>query len=196
MNSFHLKVDGITRKEYFQACRENGRRLYSTLAATMIVICGLIILFTGNARPAAFIGPLVIYGVIVVGYELLTRLSYKDQLAVIDPPVEYAFSVGRWTVKKGDQLVEIPWRETPRLRKTKTCLFIYNSDTVSNLLPRRLLTEEQIQSLETWFETSRPQAKEFQKQQDRKAREKFRQDHPGLRLGRTGPAWGPWKRRK
>ena len=196
MKKFGLTVNGITRQEYFRACRENGRRLYVTLAVTMLAICGLIILFSGNASPAAFIGPLVIYIVIVAGYEILTHVSYKDQLAVIDPPVVYTFETVKWTVTKGDQMVEIPWKATPRLHKTKDCIFIYNDETTGNLLPRRLLTEGQIQSLETWFQNSRQQAKEYQKKQDRLARQQFRDSHPGLRLGRTGSAWGPWKRKK
>ena len=107
MKKFTLTVNGITRQEYFAACRENGKRLYSTLAVTMLVICGLIVVFSGNASPAAFIGPLVIYVVIVAGYEILTRVNYKDQLSVIDPPVEYAFETVKWTVTKGEQTVEI-----------------------------------------------------------------------------------------
>lgn len=196
MKKFGLTVNGITRREYFAACRENGRRLYSTLAVTMIAICGLIIVFSGNVRPAAFIGPAAIYIIVVAGYEILTRVSYKDQLSVIDPPVEYTFETVKWTVTNGEQVVEIQWKATPRLRKTKDCIFIYNDEITSNLLPRRLLTDNQIKTLETWFQNSRRQAKEFQKKQDRLARQKFREEHPGLRLGRTGPAWGPWRRKK
>lgn len=196
VKKFRLVVDGIDRKEYLQACHESGRRLYLLLALSMIAICGLIILFSGNASPAAFIGPAVVYIVVVGAYEILTRVTYRDQLAVIDPPVEYDFNGGRWMVTKGDQTVEIQWKETPRLHVTKRCVFLYNDDTTSNLLPRRLMTDEQVQSLETWFRNSRAQAKELQKKQDRLAREQFRQSHPGLRLGRTGPAWGPWKKKR
>lgn len=196
MKKITLTVDGITRQEYFQACRENGRRLYSTLAVTMVVICGLIILFTGNARPAAFIGPLVVYVVAVAGYEILTHVSYKDQLSVIDPPVEYTFSQGQWTVKNGENTVVVPWQATPKLHKTKLCLFLYNDDASSSLLPLRLLTPEQVEALEGWFQKSRAGSKEYQKKQNRKARQEFRKNHPGLRLGRSGPAWGPWKRKK
>lgn len=196
MTQFRLVVSGIDRTEYFEAGRQSSRQMYTTLAVSMIFICGIIILFTGNTRPAAFIWPVVLYGAIVAGFEILTRLSYKDQLAVIDPPVEYEFSASGWRVKKGDTEVNIPWKGTPRLRRTKSCLFLYNDDITGNLLPLRLLTPGQINSIENWYKLSRSQAKEYQKQQDRLARKKFREDHPGLRLGRTGPAWGPWKRRK
>lgn len=196
MKKITLTVNGITRPEYFQACRENGLRLYSILGVSMLVICGLIILFTGNVRPAAFIGPLAIYLVVVAGYEILTRVSYRDQLSVIDPPVEYTFSQGQWTVKNGENTVIVTWKATPKLRKTKLCLFLYNDDASSNLLPLRLLTPAQVETLEGWFQKSRADSREYQKKQNRKARQEFRKNHPGLRLGRSGPAWGPWKRKK
>ena len=195
MKKFRLVVSGIERKEYLAACHESGRRLYALLAVSMIAICGLIIVFTGNASPAAFLWPLGIYAAVVVFYELVTRVTYRDQLAVIDPPVEYEFHGGRWMVTKGEQTVEIEWKATPRLRKTGSCLFLYNDDTTSNLLPLRLMTDTQVKAIETWYKNSRTAYKEYRKKEDRAARQKFRDEHPGLRLGRTGPAWGPRKRK-
>lgn len=196
MKKFSLTVGGIQRKEYFAACHESAKRFYILLALSMLAICGLIILFSGNASPAAFLGPLAIYAAVVVFYEVVTHVSYKDQLAVIDPPVEYEFTGARWLVKKGDVTAEVEWKHTPLLHKTKTCLFLYNDDTTSNLLPLRLLTDSQVKAVETWYANSRTAYKEYQKKQDRIARDRFKEEHPGLRLGRTGPAWGPWKKKK
>ncbi len=197
MTQFKIEVSGITRKEYFEACRINGQNLYKLLAVSMVFICGIIILFTGNTRPAAFLWPVGLYAAVVVGYELLTRLGYKDQLAVVDPPIVYEFGADGWTVKKeGKTVATVAWKATPRLKKTKNCLFLFNDDVNSNLLPLRLLTEGQVNSLQNWYKLSRLNAKEYQKQQDRLARKKFKEDHPGLRLGRTGPAWGPWSRKR
>ena len=196
MKKFSLTVGGIERREYFAACHESAKRFYILLALSMAAICGLIILFSGNASPAAFLGPLAIYGAVVVVYEVVIHVSYKDQLAVIDPPVEYEFNGAGWTVTKGDVTVQIEWKHTPVLHRTKTSLFLYNDDTTSNLLPLRLMTDTQVKAVETWFSNSRTAYKAYQKKEDRAAREKFRADHPGLRLGRTGPAWGPWKNKK
>lgn len=197
MTQFKIEVGGITRREYFEACRINGRNLYTLLAVSMVFICGIIILFTGNTRPAAFLWPVGLYVAVVVGYELLTRLSYKDQLSVVDPPVVYEFGADGWTVKKeGRTVATVAWKATPGLRRTKNCLFLFNDEVNSNLLPLRLLTEGQMNSIQNWYKLSRANAKEYRKKQDRIAREQFRKDHPGLRLGRTGPAWGPFKRRK
>ena len=175
MKKFTLTVDGITKKEYFQACQETGRPLMGLLAALMVLICGAIILATGNARPAAFIGPVVVYLVVVVGYWLLMRLSYKDQLSVIDPPVVYTFEAGKWTVTKGDYTAELLWHHTPKLHGSRDCLFIYNEPGSGNLLPRRLLTPEQIGAIETWYKNARPQAKAFFKEQERQERKAYRE---------------------
>ncbi len=196
MKKFSLTVSGIQRREYWQACHESMKRFYILLAASMAAICGLIILFSGNASPAAFLGPLAIYAAVAVLYEIVIHASYKDQLAVIDPPVEYEFTGSGWLVKKGDTTAQIEWRRTPKLQKTRDCLFLYNDETTSNLLPLRLMTEAQVKAVETWFANSRTAYKEIRRKEDRAARKQFREEHSGLRLGRTGPAWGPWKRKK
>ena len=193
MREFSLVVGGIDRREYFQACHESAKRFYILLALAMALFCGIIILLTGDARPAAFLGPVIIYAVIALLYEIMIRVSYKDQLAVIDPPVEYEFTGAGWHVRKGDVTAELEWTRTPALHRTRDCLFLYNDETTSNLLPLRLLTDAQAKAVETWFRNSRAAYRAWRKEEDRAARKKFREDNPQLRFGRTGPAWGPWK---
>ena len=195
MDRVSLIVDGIDRREYFQACRENAKRFYVLLAVVMVFFCGLIILLTGNASTAAFLGPVAVYAVVFVVYEIVIRVTYKDQLAVIDPPVEYEFTGEGWRARKGDVTAELTWERTPALHRTGNCLFLYNDETTSNLLPLRRMTDDEANALETWFRDSRAAFKEYRKEEDRAARERFREDNPQLRFGRTGPAWGPWKRK-
>ena len=122
----------------------------------------------------------------------------EGKLARILVPMDASEGAGRAAAfaVKGDVIAELAWKRTPALHRTRDCLFLYNDDTTSNLLPLRLLTDAQAKAVETWFGNSRAAYKEYQKKEDRQARQKFREDHPGLRLGRTGPAWGPWKRKK
>ena len=195
MESFTLTVRGIERNEYYQACREMNRRTYAILAAAMVVICGAIVLATGNVRPAAFFGPAVVYVIAMAAAELMPRLGYKDQLASLDQPVTYEFTADGWSVTAGDTARSFRWCETPRLHETRDCVFIYNDGASGNLLPRRLLTDGQIKAVRERFDASRTEAKAFRREKERREREEFRNSHPGLRLGRTGPLWGPWKRR-
>ena len=195
MKRFSIVVNGIERKEYYEACRESGRRLYSLLGLCMILFCGAIALAVRNFSLRSLLWPVGLYVAFVVGYEVLTRLTYKGQLDVLDPPIEYEFHGGRWRMQRGDEVAEVEWKATPKLRRTKRCLFVYNDDVSGNLIPLRLLTTEQAAAIETWFKNSRANAKVYLKQKEKAERQKFRDEHQHLRFGRTGPAWGPRKRK-
>lgn len=190
---FGFTITGITRKEYQQASRLHNRRAYVILLAAMIIFCGVIILATGNASAAAFFGPILLYVIFVVALELMTKLSYKGQLDQVDPVV-YKFNPVSWSVTANGQTVEIQWRGTVKLKKTRDCIFIYNDDASSNLLPRRLMTEDQARRIQLWYKDSRILSKQYQQKEMRKEREEWKESHQHLRFGRTGPAWGPWKR--
>lgn len=191
---FDLTVTGITNKEYFQACRENAKRLYRILAVSMIVICGAIILASGTVSVKAIVGPLVVFAIAVCAWEIMVRVTYKGQLSEVGPVV-YTFDPLGWSVTNEGKTVEVDWRGTTKLHKTRDCIFIYNSDASGNLLPRRSLTPEQEEQLFCWFRNTRLLAKEFQRDEDRKARRKFKEEHEAMRFGRRGPSWGPFSRK-
>ena len=123
------------------------------------------------------------------------RVNYKGQLDSIDP-VTYEFDAQGWSVTVGESRTEVAWAHTPMLRRTKACIFVYNSGTTSNMLPRRLLTPEREQQLFDWFQASRAQAKAYQKEQEKKDREEFRKEYQSVRITGRGPAWGPFRRKK
>ena len=195
MKEFSITVTGIQRQEYYEACRESGRRIGLILGMSMLVICGAIMLVTRSISLAAILGPLAVYLLLMLGYGLLTRINYKNQLAVMDPPMEYEFSSSRWKLRMGDQQAETEWTATPKLRRTRRCIFLYSDEVSGNLIPLRLLSQEQAECIETWYRSSREQARAYLKEEEKKRRQQFRDTHPGLRLGRTGPVWGPWKRK-
>lgn len=195
MNRFEVKVTGIERKEYFQACRLNATRLYKILGVTMVLFCSAIIAFTDNYSPKAIIWPIVIYVLCVAGWEILYRASYKGQLENLEEPVCYDITPKEWKVQNGQTTNTVNWKGTVKLKKTSLCYFLYDNDASSNLLPRRLLDGQKEELLEKWFQESRQEAKAYQKKQLRKERQEFRDSHPGLRLGRSGPMWGPFRRR-
>ena len=195
MDHFDFTLTGITKTEYHQACHLNNRRSYGILVFAMVIICGVIILATGNASAAAFLGPLIIFVVFVVGMEVLTRFGYKDQLASIDPVV-YHFSPVGWEVTANNQTVGVEWRATVKMKNSRDCIFLYNDDASSNLLPKRLMTAEQMDQIRSWYKDSRILSKDYQEKEMRKERAEWKKNHEHLRFGNTGPAWGPWKRKK
>ena len=196
MNDFSITVTGVTKPEYFQACRVTTMRLYKTLAVVMVIICAVIILATGNATPAAFLGPLVIFLIVAAFCEIGPRINYKGQLETMTP-ITYSFGPLGWQAQmEGQEANRFKWEATPKMVKTKSCLFLYNSDTSSNLLPTRLLTAEQISQINSWYKSSRDLAKEYEKKQMRKERREFKENHKGSIFTRRGPAWGPLRGRR
>ena len=196
MNGFTLHLGGIERREYYEACGETARRVYGILAGGMVLLCGAILILKRHIGPADILGPVGVYLVVVCLYALATRLNYKDQLAVIDPPVVYTFDAGGWTVRAEGGQAAFSWPETVRLKRTRRCLFLYNDGASGNLLPLRLLTDEQAAAIEGWYAASRAEAKTLRREREKQEREAYRASHSFLRFGRTGPAWGPWKRKK
>jgi hypothetical protein len=196
MDEFSFTLTGVTRQEYFQATRLTAKRLYTTLAFLMVVICAVIILATGNVRPAAFIGPLVIYVIVVAVCEIAPRINYKGQLDTITP-ITYTFGPLGWTAQMdGGDKNRIKWEATPKMSTSRDCIFLFNNDTSSTMLPRRLMTEEQVKQIKSWYKNTRELSKEYEKKKLREERKKHKENQQGFFSRYRGPAWGPLKYRQ
>lgn len=193
MEEFEITITGITDSEYHQARRLNNRRIFKILAVIMVIICGMIILITGNAGANAILGPFFLYVLFVVAVEILTRRNYKGQLSETEPVV-YHFDKKGWSVTTGEGSAQFEWRATEKLKDYKEGIFLYNDSASGNLLPRRLMTQEQIAQLKSWFRASRREAREYSREEFNAYRKEFREEHQNLMFGRRGPSWGPWKR--
>ena len=193
--TFTLTVTGVTREEYLQGSTESARRAYRLMAGAAVIICILIEAAAKSFTLKGVFWPLGIYVAGVLAWNVLVRVNYKGQLDSIDP-VTYEFDAQGWSVTVGESRTEVAWARTPMLRRTKACIFVYNSGTTSNMLPRRLLTPEREQQLFDWFQASRAQAKAYQKEQEKKDREEFRKEYQSVRITGRGPAWGPFRRKK
>ena len=194
MDEFEITLTGITDSEYHQARQLNNRRIFKMLAIIMVLICGIIILVTGNASVNAILGPFFLYVLFVVAVEILTRRNYKGQLSETEPVV-YRFDEKGWSVTAGGGTAEFEWRVTEKLKDYKDGIFLYNDSTSGNLLPKRLLTEAQIAQIKAWFKGSRKAAREYDKEEFNAYRKEFREEHQNLMFGRRGPSWGPWKKK-
>ena len=195
MKPFTIQVTGITKKEYFQACRISALRLYRILAVVMVVVCGCILLASGQITPAALLAPVGVYLLVVLVAEFAPRLSYKGQLEQIEG-LEYEFGPLCWAVIAQGERAEFDWIATPKLVKYRDCLFLYSEDTRSSLLPRRLLAPEQEEQILQWYQGTRHLAKEYERKQMGKERQKRRAATAKARRDMSGPAWGPLKNRR
>ena len=164
MKEISLTVDSMTRAEYLQAAHRYAARIYSLLAFFMVFICGTILIFMSSVTVKAVVSPLVVYAIIVVFCEVRFRMEYKKGMKEF-PTVTYLFDSKGWSADPGSGPIRFDWKQTPGLKETKDCFFVYNSDTGSNLIPKRLLDAGQAAVLRRWFKSSRPAHKAYEKQQ-------------------------------
>ncbi|MCR5785739.1 MAG: hypothetical protein K6G40_08890 [Eubacterium sp.] len=195
MESFSVEVNGITKDEYITASHENFRRLYTTLPICMLVICGVIVVASGNYSIKSIAWPFVIYFLVVIAAEIIIRRGYNDQLSSFGPLI-YEFNDTQWQVSAGEEHHAFNWEATPTLRIKKNAVFLYNDEVNSNLVPARLLSDEEIKSIKSWFSESREKAKIYQKNLYHLEAEKFKSRHKNDTFMGRGPMWGPFRGRK
>ena len=152
--AFEIKVDGIERKEYIAACHEYVKKYLILLVILTLIFCFVVQLLSSEWSIRSVLGPLVVLLLVVIGYEVVIRATYKGQLENTDPAV-YRFSDMQWSVTKGDYSETHRWEDTPKLSAHSGCIFLYADETRSSLLPERLMSSEQISILKQWFQESR-----------------------------------------
>ena len=191
-----VEVSGVSKEEFLEAAHRSSRSFFIMLLILMALFCGIIMVASDNFSLPAFLGPIFIYLVLFVGYELYIHLSYKQQLQALE--MVYEFNAKGWTLQVGDSRAEIDWRGTVKFAEGKHCLFLYNDDSHSSLIPRHCISDKDLQTVRSWFNKSRGESKDFIRARDRAERqeqkEKMRQNRKNNRFWGNGPAWGPWKR--
>lgn len=171
MKEIKITLDGIRKNEYFQGFHQNARRIYLGLAAIMAAACIVILAVTGNLSLFAFLGPMLVFCAVLILLEIVIRRAYKDELIKMDP-VNYILNADSWVIQRGSEKAEIKWNATMKLTFSKDCLFLYNTNTSSNMIPRRLISKEQEDQIRAWYQNSREAAKEYRKTQKQERRKK------------------------
>lgn len=192
MEPFTIPVTSITKREYIQACRRLALRLYSTLAVAMVIICGCILITSSQITIFALLAPVAIYLAVILITEILMQVLYKGQLNQI-AELEYEFGPLQWAVIAQGERAEFKWSVTPKLVKTKDCLFLYNDVNRSSMVPRRLLTARQEEQILAWYQKARPLAKAKVAERQREERSRQKATAAERRRNWFGPAWGPLK---
>lgn len=152
MEGFNVKSVGITRREFTQAVHRLGLSFYLTVlgvaAAALLIMYlvagynSLFILFPGSIALA-----LLLY------YELKAQGNYGkfDYEGVV---FHFRFEPDRWVVIRGEELStrgEFLWSETRLIRTGKNLLLVPKRRGTGNYtLPKRSLTEEQMNAILVW----------------------------------------------
>lgn len=176
MNEIKITVNGIEKKEYIQATQLMLKRVFLILGTVMLVFCAIIIFAMDDFTLKAVLGPVAIYAVIVALCEAFLILGYKGQLETVNP-VEYTISEKEWQIETAEEIIIIPWECTPKMVKTKDGVFLYNDEVSSNIIPKRLLTKENINDIENWYKASRASYKKYDKEKTADEKIKFREEH-------------------
>ena len=174
MKEFSLTVDSMTKEEYLQAAHRYAARVYSLLAFFIVVICGIILIFMERITPGALLSPAVFFLLAVLFCETRFRMEYKKGMKEF-PAVTYAFDAKGWSADPGTGPIRFDWAQTPRMKETRDCFFVYNDDTSSNLIPKRLLGKAQTEALRRWYANSRSAAAAREKQQRSRRKAEIRE---------------------
>ena len=148
-NGFEVKVTEINRKEYLSALRwmqmKRVRNLIIALAVIFVFIYCVL-----DPRPTWL--PLLAVGVI------LFVLAYYEVMRWLDYPkfpkefsMSYVIDNRGWRLQVGEEQSVCAWSSTVKLVDTKALFLLYNSKNSSNLLPKRCLTQEQIEQVRFWY---------------------------------------------
>lgn len=154
MKEIKVTVNGINRKEYFDAFHQSAKRIYLILAAIVAAVTAVVVIATGNANLPAFLGPMMIYAALLVLLEIVVRRSYKDEMVKMEP-VCYTMDANGWSIQRGSEKAAFSWKDTPKVNFSRGCIFLYNSKTSSNMIPRRLLSVKEEQQIRIWLKASR-----------------------------------------
>ena len=152
-NAFSVTVTDIGLREYLCAVRHVSARR-DLVVLTMFPIAFLIFLWNLRGVTAlTVILPVVLLVVMMAYFEIVRIQSYGRFPS--DIKMEYRFDEQGWSLQVKEGAASVAWGETSRLVERKRVFLLCQGKNVSNLLPKRYLTEEQCTQIRAWYKASR-----------------------------------------
>lgn len=151
MEEFHVSVRGIEPPEYMQSLRRVALRPYLWMCLIVVLVVAGIAFWTSDTRIQSFVVPAVILIAIPVLYEGYHRSSCKH-LPLAEAEMDYWLSQRGWRMEANGASAVFTWGNT-KLVETKDDLLLYTDRKTSSLLPKRLLTGEQLEQVRAWSRT-------------------------------------------
>ena len=152
-NDFSVAVTDITCREYLCAVRHACLRRD---IVSLILIPLAFLIFLWNLRGVStltFILPAVLLVVVAAWFEITRVQSFSKFPA--DIKLVYRFDEQGWTLQVKQESASVAWSETGRLVERKHLFLLCQGKNVSNLLPKRCLTQEQCAQIRAWYQQSR-----------------------------------------
>ena len=131
-----------------QSLRRVALGPYLRMCLVVVLVVAVIAFWTSDTRIQSFAVPAVILAAIPALYEGYHRSSCK-RLPLAEAEMDYWLSQRGWRMEANGASAVFTWGTT-RLVETKDNLLLYTDKKTSSLLPKRLLTGEQLEQIRTW----------------------------------------------
>ena len=152
-NTFSVTATDISMREYLCAVRHVSARR-DLVVLIMFPLAFLIFLWNLRGFTAlTVILPVVLLVVMMAYFEIVRIQSYSGFPSEIR--MAYRFDEQGWSLRVKEGSASIAWGETSRLVERKRVFLLCQGKNVSNLLPKRCLTEEQCAQIRAWYKASR-----------------------------------------
>ena len=152
---FDIQVDGTTREEYLQASREMVYDVIPTglLMVTLITVC--ILLLVKKVTLWSVLAPyLVLAAAFAVG---IWYLGTQWKKFPGDMGYSYLIDAEGWQLSVGESYGGSNWDETRKMKERSHILLFYQRESnAASSLPKRCLTQEQLEAIRGWYRDSRP----------------------------------------
>ena len=155
MTEFTVKVDGIRRKEFMQANHFMALKQYVAVAGLLLLLALSILIINGSDQFKNLWALAIVIPVVPIVYHISFLRAY-GKYPYGEMEMTYVFDERGWRLTVNGQTGVVAWANTLKLRRTKTVFLLYartevRRGLVSNVLPRRCLTDEQAEQIVTWF---------------------------------------------
>ena len=157
MEAFNVDSKGLTRSEFTQSVHRLGRKFFLGVIGTGVAVWLVMILLIGyNSLYILFPGSVV--AALLLYYEMKAQANY-GKFDYEDVVFHFRFEPDRWVVIRGNELAtraEYTWAQTAHVWETgKDVLLVPARKGSGNYtLPKRSLTEEQLNTIRSWFSAS------------------------------------------
>ena len=151
--SFSVTVTDISKQEFLSAVRHV---CFQRDLVVLILVPVAFFIFIWNLRgfsALTVVLPLLLLIVMAAYFEITRVVSYRKFPA--DLKMFYCFDDRGWTLQVGEGSASVSWADTSRLRERKHLFLLCQGKNVSNLLPKRCLTSEQIDQIRAWYQAAK-----------------------------------------
>lgn len=159
MQEFIVKVDGVRRKEFMQANHFMALRQYIAVAVLLLILAVSILVFNGSDQFKNLWTLFIIIPIVPIVYHISFLNSYR-KYPYGEMEMTYTFDELGWRLTVNGQTGVVAWANTLRLVRTKAVFLLYakgdgKRKMVSNVLPRRCLTDEQAAQILAWYQAKK-----------------------------------------